>query len=325
MKRAFLILIIMACFAGFSCKNEVKKPVSVIFDTDMGTDYDDVGALTMLYALADSGEVRILGTMSCNMCDNSAVCIDVINRYYGNDIPVGVPTSGVTSCNDGNWGDWMDILPTVFPHKLTKRADAPYAVTEYRRILSAQPDTSVVVITVGFMTNIAALLQSQPDSYSPLTGEELVRKKVKRLVSMAGAFPSGKEWNSGQDAEATRIVADKWAPPIIFSGAEIGAKIFTGKRLVASDIPETPAKKVYTIRSSREPDGRESWDQTAVLVGVRGVEPYFNTVRGRLIMYDDGNNSWQDDPNGRHEYLTFKMKPEEIGAIIEDMMMYAKH
>jgi hypothetical protein len=39
-------------------------PRNVIFETDMGPDYDDVGALALLHALADRGEVNILATIS---------------------------------------------------------------------------------------------------------------------------------------------------------------------------------------------------------------------------------------------------------------------
>ena len=41
------------------------EPVKVIFDTDMLTDFDDVGALACLHALADAGECEILATVSC--------------------------------------------------------------------------------------------------------------------------------------------------------------------------------------------------------------------------------------------------------------------
>ena len=39
------------------------EPPAVIFDTDMGSDCDDAGALAILNALADAGEVRILGVV----------------------------------------------------------------------------------------------------------------------------------------------------------------------------------------------------------------------------------------------------------------------
>lgn len=60
-----------------------KQPVSLIFDTDMAPDYDDVGAMAVLHALADSGEVDILATVSSNKQETTAPCIDVLNTYFG--------------------------------------------------------------------------------------------------------------------------------------------------------------------------------------------------------------------------------------------------
>ena len=42
---------------------------------------------------------------------------------------------------------------------------APDATDVYRRVLSAQPDGSVTVCTVGFLTNLRRLLQSPPDCH----------------------------------------------------------------------------------------------------------------------------------------------------------------
>ena len=46
------------------------------------------------------------------------------------------------------------------------------SVELYRRLLAEQPDSSVTVISVGFYTNLAQLLASQPDSVSPLSGRD---------------------------------------------------------------------------------------------------------------------------------------------------------
>lgn len=55
----------------------------MIFDTDMVSDYDDVGAL------ADSGEVNILVAVSSNKCVTVVPCIEVINTYFGRlNIPI---------------------------------------------------------------------------------------------------------------------------------------------------------------------------------------------------------------------------------------------
>jgi inosine-uridine nucleoside N-ribohydrolase len=298
-------------------------PTSIIFDTDMGGDYDDVGALTILHALADDGEARILATFACHQALMNSFCIDVINQYYGRpDLPLGVPFKGMNG-DVGLVGEkWADSLIAHFPHRLTERADLPDAVQEYRRILAGEPDNSVVVVTVGFVSNLSYLLQSPPDKYSPLDGKQLVANKVKHLVAMFGWFPQGREFNALVDAPASIVVAEQWPTRIIFSGFEIGNEIITGKRLRESNIKNTPAKEVYTICGQYEQQGRPSWDQTAVLAGVRGVERYFNTVKGRINMEGNGANTWTNDPNGKHEYLTWKMSPKELTTIIEDLMMH---
>ena len=45
-------------------------------------------------------------------------------------------------------------------------------------MLSAQPDRSVAISSVGLLTNLAALLRSGPDDNSPLDGRALVAQKV---------------------------------------------------------------------------------------------------------------------------------------------------
>ncbi|MFX0071549.1 MAG: hypothetical protein ACFFAO_10710, partial [Candidatus Hermodarchaeota archaeon] len=68
-----------------------SKSISVIFDTDMDIDCDDVGALALLHALMDLGEVNILGIICDVPLEASAKCAIVINDYYNRfDLPVGL-------------------------------------------------------------------------------------------------------------------------------------------------------------------------------------------------------------------------------------------
>ena len=65
-------------------------PVRVIFDTDMITDFDDVGTLACLHALADAGEAEILATVTCTRGNASVGAVQLINSYYGRgDLPGG--------------------------------------------------------------------------------------------------------------------------------------------------------------------------------------------------------------------------------------------
>lgn len=104
-------------------------------------------------------------------------------------VPVGAPKGEGVSMDTWHKGlKWTEELPSRFPHKVESASQAEDAVSVYRPVLNAQPDTSVVVVTVGFFTNLKDLLESGPDADSPLSGKELVAAKVKRLVSMAGYF-----------------------------------------------------------------------------------------------------------------------------------------
>jgi hypothetical protein len=67
-------------------------PVSIIFDSDMGPDYDDVGAITLLHAFADSGYVKILATVASTKYEGVAAVFDAFNTYFKRpDIEIGVP------------------------------------------------------------------------------------------------------------------------------------------------------------------------------------------------------------------------------------------
>ena len=68
----------------------VPEPVKVIFDTDMYTDYDDIGALAMLHAMADAGEADLLAVLQNTRGNSGLAVVEIINRYYGRpDLPVG--------------------------------------------------------------------------------------------------------------------------------------------------------------------------------------------------------------------------------------------
>lgn len=313
------------CFSCIFSSFSQEKPVKIIFDTDMGPDYDDVGAMALLHAFADCGEAEILATLSSNQYANCAPCIDVLNHYFQRpDIPIGAPKQGPDVIDQRFKGReyWAEELPKRYPHKIKATSDAPDAVDVYRRILSRQPDKSVTIVTVGFFTNLSGLLDSQPDKHSRLNGKELVKRKVKRLVSMAGSFPEGREFNVFIDSTASAKVFAEWPTSILISGFQIGEKILTGKRLVASTIEGSPVKDAFGMCLNTDVNGRCSWDQTAVLVAIKGYEPYFDIDRGTMTVLPDGSNKWVAAPHGKHAHLTWKMPAGELTTLIEDLMMH---
>lgn len=320
----FFKTILFIALILWGCGRQNEKPVKIIFDTDLGPDYDDVGALAFLHAMADSGRAEILATLSSNKHELVAPSIEVINTYFNRpDLPIGAP--GKEGVNLGSWQHWADSIVAKYPHKIGSTSEVPDAVGIYRKILSAQADKSVTIVTVGFLTNLNDLLHSQPDEISQLTGAELVRKKVKLLVSMAGKFPEGSEFNINRDAASSKFVCENWPGEIIFTGFEIGSKVFTGLGLIKSGIKNSPVIDVFRISipmSKEDSLGRMSWDETAVLIAVYGTKGFFDVTRGKIIVNSDGSNKWENIPSGRHYYVVQKMPVSGMSHFIEARMMH---
>ncbi|PLK45258.1 nucleoside hydrolase [Emticicia sp. TH156] len=318
-------LAIVLCMLSLCLSTQKSKPVSVIFDTDIAPDYDDVGAMALLHALADAGEAKILATISCNAFETTAPAISVLNTYFGRpDIPIGITKREKPNMNCSQ--KWAEFIVDKYPHKLKSNAEATEAVKLYRKILAKQPDQSVTIITVGFFTNLADLLDSQPDEFSKLSGKDLIKKKVKWLVSMAAGLDKNqrfREFNVHIDASASQKVFSEWNTPMLLSGFEIGDKIRTGIRLINNeDIQNSPVKDAYQVALTKDKNtiGRNSWDQTAVLVAIKDIELYFSYRNLNLEIKEDGTNVLI--PGEKLMYLTEKMPPAEVATIIEDYMMH---
>jgi len=297
-----------------------SKAVPIIFDTDMGTDVDDAGALAILHIMADRGEAEILATISANRNRWCAPALDAINTYYGReDMPIGCSRTGPDP------EEWYRKNVGEFPHDLTRSDQAPDAVALYRKILAAQPDNSITIVVVGWLTNMAELLDSKPDQYSPLSGRELVGAKVKELVSMGGTWPNSPknegEYNFTMDKAAAHKVISNWPGKITFTG--LGKDVMTGGRLVAQGPKENPVPTFYrNFFEANKVSDRSSWDLIAVLYAVRGPSDYFTVVSdGKCVGKEDGSNQWIVGVPSNHAYLDYRMPPGELAAVIEDLLL----
>ena len=300
------------------------RPAAIIFDSDMGPDYDDAGAITLLHAFADSGYVNILATVASTKYEGVAAVFNVFNTYFKRPgILIGVPKSKALELKDSQ--HWTDSLLLKYPHKIKSNKEVADAAEVYRKVLASQPDKSVTIITVGFLTNLSDLLKLSPDKYSGLNGRELVRKKVKQLVCMAGRFPAGSEFNVNRDAAASQFVFTNWPTPVLFSGVEIGLKIRTGLPLIHNEtIQNSPVKDVFRIcipLSLQDSAGRMSWDETAVLVAIKGYQPWYTIEKGKMKVAEDGSNTWIKNSTA-HSYLKEIQPPAVVEQLINKLMMH---
>ena len=271
------------------------RPVPVIFDTDIGNDVDDCLALAMLHSFASRGEIRLTAVTITKDNPWAARLASAIDIFYGRpEIPIGVVHDGQTK-DDGY---------------LKKAIDAghhPYhdhpedAVKVLRRVLESELDASVVIVQVGFSTNLAHLLDSPG-------GRALAARKVRRLVMMAGDFSGGgPEYNVKTDIPSTQRLVRDWPGPIYWSGFEVGRTIKYPARSIERDFgppganPVADAYRNYLIM----PYDRETWDLTAALYAVRPADGYFTvSAPGRVTVDAQGKTAFTPQEGGQHYLLS---------------------
>ena len=283
--------------------SEETHPKRVIFETDMSTDVDDVGALAVLHALADSGEAEILAISFNEVHPSAADAICAINTWYNRgNIPIGIYKGDLA---DPDESSYLDTIAN-FPHNLPT-IPTPSSLDVYLQVLRKQPDNSVTIISVGFLNNLYDLLKADPD---------LITQKVTELVVMALLVDDPYNTVRHDLIDKSEYVIHNWPTPLVIS--HYGESVQTGARL-AETSAENPVREAYYRRFNGQYKGRSSWDQLAVLYGVRGLGDYFTEItdgKGRL----SNGYEWEMKP-GFRSYLDPKVSDSEFVRIVEDLMI----
>ncbi len=311
---------------------EVKRPVNLILDTDIGGDCDDACALALIHALCDRGEANLLAVTHCFTGPSYAGCIDAINTYCGHpDIPVGIFSPEAPLVKTGN-DIYASQLKNKFPNAYQQDQLPEDSLRLIRRIL-AENKEPVTLIAIGTMYTMARLLESEPDEYSPLSGVELVKEKVERAVIMGGRFHEtwpqpyvlcdgyvvDAEFNIIGDIPAAQTLCRLWPVELVFCSYEIGWDIITGKPMLQNGKDDNPMRLAYEIVTNG--NGRESWDLATVLYAVRPhAQNWQPHAMGRITVDDRGITRWETAENGQHTYLLVKRDPQEIRKEIDDLL-----
>jgi hypothetical protein len=291
-----------------------NAPVKIIFDTDCGNDVDDVLALATLHALQTRGACELLAVTISIPDENAGPFVDAINTFYGRaDIPIGVIRTGKNEPSKYlPLARKLDSGKLRYPHDLQRSSDAPVATEVLRKILSESGDQSVVLVQVGYFSNLAALLDTAADKHSKLNGRDLVKQKVKMLSIMAGAFQTihnnnhYSEYNVVQDLPAAQKLAKEWPTPIVWSGFEIGIAAAYPADSIERDfkyVPHHPVAEAYYLYEP-PPHNRPTWDLTSALYAVLPDRGYFDlSPAGIVTIENDGFSHFTPAENGRDRFL----------------------
>ncbi len=320
-KGSWSFIVVLLLWGGLTSCGQAE-PEFIIFDTDISSDVDDVGAVAVLHSLADENRVQILSMAVSSGDPWSVSCLMALNSWYGRpEIPVG-QVKGPSVVHESKY---TEALSREFGEGWIDEKNILDAVSLYRKTLAASPDNSVTIITVGYLTNLSNILSSLPDEYSPMTGKQLVALKVKKLITMGGQYPEGREWNFYQDTAAAKFVVALWPSAIDFIGYETGVEVLTGAGLNAMK-DHHPVARAYELYNDLS--DRPSWDQIAVLASLpeieynnKKIEAFLYNDNGRNVVFEDGANKWNFQLDARHRYMKKVVVKDRLSAIIESRMM----
>ncbi len=203
MSRLLTLLWLTGLFSGAAGAAD-QKPVPVIFDTDIGTDIDDAYALAALIGRPEF-EVRGVTTVSSDAAARARLAAKLLSiagpKWAHTPVYAGIST------------------PTQYMKQVEWAAgfESPSlhlqgGVDFMRREINARPG-QITLIAVGELTNVAALLESEPG----------IGRKIRAIALMGGAVyrgyaPGSKpepEWNIKSNAKAARTVFMSGVPLLV--------------------------------------------------------------------------------------------------------------
>lgn len=286
----------------------------LIIDTDMGGDVDDVGALAVAHYFADQGQAEILAVMASidERGSWAAAASDAVNTYYDRPDIMLATNKGPAVAFAGDASRFPQRIGEnpEYGHDLITDEPVEDAVSAYRRLLNNQPDFSVNLVVIGWMSNVANLMLTGANHGGDgieKTGKQLLEQKLKSLIVMGGSYPSGSEFNFELDGPSASIVASELDVPTVYTGLELGTLVRTGESLVNTPV-NNPVREAYRLYGGGvEPYNRASWDLTAVLFAVEGLGDYFSLSEGgRNQVAFDGSNQWLSGDQKGDYYLELK-------------------
>ena len=273
----------------------------IILDTDMGPDCDDAGALAIMMQYINKYHNRLLGIVNCTSNPYANSTIKAICEYYGCDEILVAKHTGNALLEDNS----------KYSKKITKKyckyensaVSAVPAEDFYKEVLSKAKDDSITIISIGMLTEISKALDNDT---------LLFNKKVNSIVSMAGEFPSGKEFNVSTDTFAFKNVIEKFRNIIVFSGYETGKDIKTG---FENESENNPVFDCYKLHCDGDlPYLNSSYDLTAVQYAFEGNGTFYALSKPVDITVDSKGKISTSKNKHSNRYYLIKQEENEIIA-----------
>lgn len=298
----------------------------ILIDTDIGIDCDDAIALALAISLQKQGLIEIAGVSVVTAREGATEAVSAIFEYFNASTDVGRYFGKDLECDKEN------VYAKAVKDKFGGKEYFEDSVKYLRRKLATSQD-KITLVAIGPLTNVASLLESEPDEISPLKGVDLVKNKVEALYSMGGNFVhvnAGEEfgiaeWNVFQDVNACKTIVNLCPVELVFSPYETGYEVLTGKSFDFND-PVGYSIKMFFEAHPSEFCGkyvRCSWDPIAVAAAA-GVDLLDYSEYGKVSVDSNGVMFFKKG-KGKHRYLIKRVPANETEEELEKLYSYIKN
>jgi len=258
--------------------------VQLIIDTDLGFDVDDVGAISVANHLQDIGACKILAVIHNTGFHKGIGGCDVINNHYGRTTETGMALGaykGPWGSTTGSQDKYTSMIEQAYPSEIKNFDAVDSAVAAYTKTLAKAADHSVVIASIGELTNLRDLL---------MANATLVGQKVKQIVYMDGSYNFGcgdahgsgtSPWlGSTKGCDGAAKYVNEHMPHTVRQLYTLnGGDVKTGSRFNdnGGNCGHGPVKAAYQTWTNH--GSRPSWDLIAVYFSVMGTSSLYSSER----------------------------------------------
>ena len=289
-----------------------------ILGTDWWTDCDDAVAVRLLTRNVADGKINLLGVCINACMDYSVASLKSFIEADGiKNIPIGIDLEATDFYGTP---PYQKGLAERFNSYVTNDS-AENGVRLYRRLLS-ECEGRAEILEIGFLQVVSAVLKSEADDISPLSGIELFKEKVSKIWVMAGKWDEegGKEHNfafTQRSRTAAKEFCELCPVPMTFLGFEVGHGAISGKKL-------SPSDHLYgVLRDHGSENGRDSWDPMLTLMALIGDEEKagYDVVTGTAsVDAETGANYFKKSLDGPHKFVVKKYPDSFYTDMIDEII-----
>ncbi len=289
---------------------------SVLLETDICGDVDDVGALALLLAESRRYGFKIAGIdINCPEPESVAAVTAILRSRRFTDIPIGV-----SELQQDFKSRYLKEAAACLPEAERRNLTSMPSEQLYKKVLETVPDHSLTIISIDFLQKLDGAWRSNP---------ELFERKVRNVMIMGGSFlykPGYREFNivRAHQPKAEDFV-NNYPGTIIFIGFELGFEIFTdlSQKAIYQYDPVIAAYRAYSAAGNNGiPNYRRcSWDPITVDFSVHGEGARYRLSPTIELEVIDGVFHFQENSTANRAFVIPVQDNDTIGRYISQQIL----